>query len=583
MDISSLNGTVGLVKDLFDAKVPTSASVNFKDRKPEFVFNGIKQPFMRTTPEAVGISSRHIINFLSELKNDKTLRMHNVIILRNGKIICEATFGNSDLHIWKMTFSACKSIVSLAIGMLIDDGKLTLSDKLLDIFPEYNSAVLKIKLRDITVENLLNMTSCLAFNEFACMVTNDWEKAFLKSAIVGKSGEDFNYNSLNTYMLAAVVKKITGSTVTEFLTPRLFKPLGIDNFYWEKAPSGVEKGGWGLYMLPEDFAKIGQLVMQNGVWNDERIVSQDWVRNATSKQVSTPENCGDFNYGYQFWVGRSDDKFLLNGMMGQNVLGYRENGVLIITNAGNDEMFQQSNYFRIAQKYFGQEFEPYLSNNDADYEELCNFIAGLKHKGREKPGFFARLFSSKVRPDILYFCENLNGRVFTTVDKNAASVGFLPLMLQAIQNNYTKGFKSISFNMNRNDLYMNYAEEGLSLTVPLGTSGFIKSKINYNGENYIISSNAILSSDEDENKVIIISVDFLETFSSRKIKVYFKEDKIILKQIEIPGADFITAGINSAKNNFTGSKFLANAISKIEDDYIKYKCNSVFAPEIKLK
>ena len=137
--------------------------------------------------------------------------------------------------------------------------------------------------------------------------------------------------------------------------------------------------------------------------------------------------------------------------------------------------------------------------------------------------------------------------------------------------------------MNRNDLYMNYAEEGLSLTVPLGTSGFIKSKINYNGENYIISSNAILSSDEDENKVIIISVDFLETFSSRKIKVYFKEDKIILKQIEIPGADFITAGINSAKNNFTGSKFLANAISKIEDDYIKYKCNSVFAPEIELK
>ena len=583
MDISSLNGTVGLVKDLFDAKVPTSAAVNFKDRKPEFIFNGIEQPFPRATPEDEGISSRHIRDFLSELKNDKTLRMHNVIVLRHGKIICEATFGNSDLHIWKMTFSACKSIVSLAIGMLIDAGKLNLKDKLLDIFPEYNSAVLKLKLRDITVENLLNMTSCLTFNEFACMVTNDWEKAFLKSAIVGKSGEDFNYNSLNTYMLAAVVKKITGLTLTEFLTPRLFNPLGISNFHWEKGPNGIEKGGWGLYMLPEDFAKIGQLVMQNGVWNGERIVSEEWVRKATSKQVTTPENCGDFNYGYQFWVGRSTDKFLLNGMMGQNILGYRENSVLIITNAGNDEMFQQSNYFSIAEKYFGRKFDDRLERCDVDYEALCDTVEELKYKGKQKSGFFARLFTAKVRPDILYFCEDLNGKLFTTESKNAASVGFLPLMLQAIQNNYTKGFISISFNVNRNDLFMNYAEEGLSLTIPLGTTGYIKSKIDYNGENYIISANATLSHDEDENKVIIISVDFLETFASRKIKIYFKDDKVILKQIEFPGADFITEGINSAKNNFTGSKILGNAISKIEDDYIKYKCNCVFAPEIELK
>lgn len=583
MDITSINSTVGLVKDLFNAKVPTSAAVNFKEKKPEFVYTKTEQPFMRVTPESQGIPSRCVNDFLLELKNDKTLRMQNVIILRNGKIICEATFGNSDMHIWKMTFSACKSIVSLAIGMLIDERKIILNNKLLDIFPEYNNAVLKLKLRDITVENLLNMTSCLTFNEFACMVTNDWEKAFLKSAIVGKSGTDFNYNSLNTYMLAAIVKKITGQTLTEFLTPRLFKPLGISNFYWEKGPSGVEKGGWGLYMLPEDFAKIGQLVMQNGVWNGKRIISEEWINTATSKQIVTPETCGDFNYGYQFWVGRNTNKFLLNGMMGQNVLGYRDNSVLIITNASNDEMFQQSNYFTIAEKYFAKKFEEVLKPDYTEYEALKRTIEDLKYKNKTKTGFLAHIFKLKNRPDILDFCENLDGKIFITDDKKSASVGFLPLMLQAIQNNYTKGFKSISFNVSNEKLYLNYAEEDITLTVPLGVDDYINSKIDYNGENYIISAKADLSSDEDKNKVIIISVDFLETFTSRKFKIYFKDNKIILKQIEFPGADFISEGINSAKNNFVGSKIVGNAISKIEDDYIKYKCNGVFSPEIELK
>ncbi|MBQ3562411.1 MAG: serine hydrolase, partial [Clostridia bacterium] len=375
---------ITMFKNLFDADSVMVPLISLKDHKPQFKEGRVTAPLERSTPEAQGVGSDVILNYLKELKEEKSINMHNILILRNGKIISETAFGNSDLSVWKMTFSACKSVVSLAIGMLVDEGKLDINAPICDFFPEYANPVYKIKLHDITVKTLLTMTTGSSFNEFLCMSTNAWEQAFFKSAFSLKPGSTFNYNSLNTYMLSAIIKKVSGQTLTEYLKPRLFEPLEITNYYFEKSNSDTEKGGWGLYIIPEDFAKIGQLVLNKGLWNAKRIISEEWLNEATSIQIATPKQFGKYDYGYHFWSGRQTNSFLFNGMFGQNILGYKDSGILIVTNAGNDELFQQSKFFEITDKYFSGKFQKALPKNNVAYHSLIKFSAHLSNGNVKK-------------------------------------------------------------------------------------------------------------------------------------------------------------------------------------------------------
>ena len=183
--------------------------------------------------------------------------------------------------------------------MLIDEGKLSLNDKIVDIFADRLNKLNKFTHRNITVRHLLTMTSGIVFNVAGSVTENNWVKCFFESFLVSEPGKHFNYNSMNTYMLSAIVKTVSGHGLCEYLRPRLFEPLGIRNFYWEKCPMGIEKGGWGMYILPEDMLKIGQLLLNGGVWNGKRLISQEWIDAATSAQAAAPKSIGDFNYGYQ--------------------------------------------------------------------------------------------------------------------------------------------------------------------------------------------------------------------------------------------------------------------------------------------
>ena len=354
MNLSTASRTFQLLSRILDSRTPTEPFLPPAGEKRPLPLRDPQQPLPRATPESQGVSSRHIQRFLEELDRGRDLYPQDVLVLRNGRVLCAAAWGAQDLRAVKYTFSACKSVVSLAVGLLIDDGNLSVTEQVADIFD--GEGGLKRRLRGMTVEDLLTMRSGALFTEAEALTETDWVRRFLSSTLKGEPGTEFAYNSLNTYMLSVIVRRRSGMDLTDLLQQRLFKPMGITDVLWERCPMGVEKGGWGLYIRAEDLAKLGQLVMDGGLWRGERLLSRSYLRAALTPRAVPPASTGDFNYGYQIWVGRSENTFLFNGMLGQNVLGFSDSGILVVTHAGADTDFQESRYFEIASRYFGGQF-----------------------------------------------------------------------------------------------------------------------------------------------------------------------------------------------------------------------------------
>ena len=227
MGLGTLNKTISLLTRLIDDKTTTEPILEFSPQKPSLPKAPVSSPLPRTSPESVGISSAYIAEFLTALELDKSLNMHTVTILRHGKVICEAGFGAYNTQYFSSTFSECKSITSLAIGILIGDGKLRLDEKVIDMFPDDDSAMAKLKYKNLTVEDLLTMRSGATFAEAGSMADSSWIKAFFSSSVKGDIGETFNYNSLNTYILSAIVKQKSGKNLLAFMRERLFDEMDI--------------------------------------------------------------------------------------------------------------------------------------------------------------------------------------------------------------------------------------------------------------------------------------------------------------------------------------------------------------------
>ncbi|MEG1743360.1 MAG: serine hydrolase, partial [Clostridia bacterium] len=201
----SLNSSISFVNRVFDLRCSTVPMINMQIGKPSFIPQPCFAPLECATPESQGVPSSLLADFLRDLKNDDQLSMHLLTFCKNGKIICRVSFGEQNILLPKYTFSAAKSVVSLAIGMLIDDGILSLDEKLVEIFQDETDLISRIKLKDVTIKSLLTMTSCVAFAELSSMTQTNWVKAFLSSSVKGDVNKSFNYNSLNTYMLSAIV------------------------------------------------------------------------------------------------------------------------------------------------------------------------------------------------------------------------------------------------------------------------------------------------------------------------------------------------------------------------------------------
>ena len=246
--------------------------------------------------------------------------VHSFMLLRHGQVVAEgwwAPFTADDPH---QLYSLSKSFASTAVGLAIAEGKLTVDDLVLSFFPEDAPTDVNPNLKSMRVRDLLSMSTghdASDLGTFSFQSEQKLTREFLALPVKHRPGTHFLYNTPATYMCSAIVQKVTGEKIVNYLQPRLFEPLGIEPPFWSECPQGISHGGYGLSLRTEDIARFGQLYLQQGQWNGRQLLTGDWVRAATSKQTangSDPNNDWNQGYGYQFWrcrhnVYRGDGAF----------------------------------------------------------------------------------------------------------------------------------------------------------------------------------------------------------------------------------------------------------------------------------
>ena len=554
--------------------------VDYFPQKPDFPFDAVyEQAFVRATPESQGISSDLFAALLRELDASKDTEMHHFMALRHGKVICECNFAPYPKGMWHITHSMCKSITGMAIGMLIEEEKLKLDENIYDIFPDHINAFSKIFRPVITVENLLTMTSGVTFNESGIVSGNDWLGSFLNASVNGKPGTEFQYNSLNTYVLSAIVTKRTGETLTEYLTPRLFGPLGITKYYWETCPKGITKGGWGLFLCAEDMAKLGQLYLQRGKWNGQQLVSEYWIEISTARHLKTQNDT--YGYGYQLWMEQRPGSFEYNGMLGQNVIIYPDMDMVLVTNAGNKEMFQDCIMLNIIRKYFPVNYHPadVLPENPLSYsllKRLCgelengennnrstslrgrwkrNVVSRRKHSDKK---YSYRISAAVDRPsDHHSFMRAVSGRTYVMEQQN---IGIAPLFVQVFHNNMTDGISEISFTYDAGNFCVSFTEGEVIHKLPVGFGKAADGCVDLHGEHYLVATLGEFARDENDIPVLKLEITFIEECVKRKVHIFFHEDKgIEIRWNETPGKKMSLAGLSSITEELSGN-FLYNSL-----------------------
>lgn len=516
-----------------------------------------KQYFRRTSPEKKGVSSGRLLAMLRELERDRGSNIHSLMCIKGGEVICECSHPGYEVNTWHLSHSMSKTVTGMAVGMLVDDGKLSVDTLLCDIFPDVQYK--DPEFAKITVKHLLTMTTGVKFSEAGSITESKWTEAFFSSSCAFKPGTDFAYNSMNSYILARIVVKIAGKSMTEFLDERLFGPLGITNRFWEISAEGIEKGGWGLYLSAESWAKLGYMMLSGGVFEGRRILSERWVNESHVRHAKTPETIGRFDYGYQMWTSMDGSDYLFNGMLGQNVWVCPDNDLAVVILSGNNELFQNSTARSIIEKYLSVDLSNDLSEScfsgdlmDLRYAEKHFFES--RHWIRPyvpKRGFGYRL-GLRSQPSYPEEWNGLLGRY--NFSKN--NVGMVPLVVRAMQNNLRSSLDGVEFLKDGDSMFFVYTEGGVSYRLEIGFSGFKESVIDLRGEKYLVRVMGEAMEDEDRNMLYKLELIFPELPNTRMIKFSFTdEDKLLMRMSEMPNERI--AGVFLKELNGTNPKMSA--------------------------
>lgn len=277
----------------------------------------------RSTPEEQGVPSAALTALFDSLLAIPRTDIHSVMVLRHGQVIAEmwpAPFAAEYRH---TMYSCSKTFVSAAVGLAIDDNRLRLTDRVGAFFPEQMPDTVSPELAAMTVRDLLTMTSGITPDWWMRSHSSDWIRTWLAKP-VAQPGTKYQYDSLCSYLLAAIVQRATGMTLLEYLKLKLFNPMHITEVAWEESPEGFNTGGWGLHIQTESLAKFGQLLLDRGVWEGEQLLPASWVEEMMKEQVPGT------GYGYQMVIGELPGSAYAAGVLGQYILVYPEQDVVVV-------------------------------------------------------------------------------------------------------------------------------------------------------------------------------------------------------------------------------------------------------------
>jgi CubicO group peptidase (beta-lactamase class C family) len=341
---------------------------------------GAESSLPRSTPEAEGVSSKAVAEYI-EAADKQINTMHSVMVVRHGKVIAEAWWKPEAADKPHVLASLSKSFTSTAVGLAIEEGKLHLDDPILKFFPDDAPRDASDNLKAATVKDLLTMSGGHE-TEPKRDADGPTVKAFLAHPFEHKPGTHFQYNTMGTYTLSAIVTKVTGQTVLDYLKPRLFEPLGIESPRWDKSSEGYSLGGYGLFLKTEDIAKFGQLYLQKGKWNGKQLVPEKWVEMATTKQVDNDKEShakmgGDWTqgYGFQFWRC-THNAFRGDGAAGQFCVVIPDKDVVITITANTGDMQKELNV--VWEKLYSAFGDKALPEDAAGIEKLKQAESNLE-------------------------------------------------------------------------------------------------------------------------------------------------------------------------------------------------------------
>lgn len=461
-------------------------------------------------PEEVGVDSKVITAFLNEI-NEKGLGLQSFTVVCHDKVCAQGFFKPYNADTPHVLYSMSKSVTSTAIGFAVSEGLISLNDRVAEFFPEYPMSKRPFN-RMLTIRMLLTMHSDKLITVLDEKGQKDWIANFMGATFILPPNTKFNYISENTFMLSAIISRVTGMSVVDYLYPRIFEPLGIEKPFWEMDGAGNNAGGWGLYMKSEDLAKFFLPYIHNGKWIDgTQIVPEIWVKEATRKQVNSVRDGYIDNmegYGYQFWRNPIANSSRADGLFGQRCFLFPDYDALVVLNCGEAEDYK---VMKVFWKYFPQCFgyEALLENKQA-YDEMLETIEGCHVE--ELPATERNIETE----------QKISGRLIKC--KTSEFVSVVTISITQMLYNKPGEINEMKFTFEDDRLLFYWKEKEYENTIEVGLNGeYGVSEITLGDLNYHTYSKAAWQ----EDGTLKLWIRPIETAHVRKFTFEFRDNDVV--------------------------------------------------------
>lgn len=572
---------------------------NFQDDEvvdcPKLCFSEIRDitevPLTMKDTFELGVSAAELSKMLRKLVTTRSCCLDGLGIAKGENRICSGYQPPYSMENPHITNSTCKTITAIAVMFAVSEGLLGIEDTVLSFYPEYDTMLTSKYVKQMTIEHLLTMTSGTKCTEITAVVEEDWVKAFLLTDCQSEPGTQFIYNSMNTYMLSAILTKITEMSLLEYLRPRLFEPLGINNVSWELCPKGIERGGWGLHLSIDGMLKIGLFLANDGKYNGRQLIDSSYIRKMKEVKVEQDTDALSTGYGYQLWH-LPDGFYMLSGMYGQHVMIDDSHKLVIATNAHNDKMFPDSQFTRIILSYMNSEslYQPEVKRKEKalykkftqEFQAFCNGWK-LPKATKELPfALYCKNQEKQIAEEISKLqeiCSGFNGK---RLHIDQATFKLFPYMMRGMYQFPPFAVTDIAFKTSEQSMEMCFVKErtrkerrdsrnnrnkqdnsdrksnrenGLQerLVVKAGFVKYCNQTITIGPNRIQLAAKIYFSMDEDDNEVIQLHMVFPAAGFSRKIKFFLLEDKISIECMEYPDMKAIVEQVVYGETTLAGN------------------------------
>lgn len=525
---------------------------------PELKFHEIEDveeiPLEQEDTGALGLNSKRLSQMLRQLTYDHMCALDGIAVAKDEKLVFAGYRPPYSAEIRHITNSTCKTVTAIGIMFAISEGRLHEDDLVASFFPEYENVLTPKYVKEMTIQDLLTMRSGSKCSEFSAMVETNWVQAFLMTECSEEPGTRFVYNSMDTYMLSAILIRVTGESLMDYLKPRFFEPLGINHIKWELCPEGYERGGWGLYISLEGMLKIGIFLANDGAYLGRQLIDPSYIRKMKDTKIVQDTDKLATGYAYQLWH-LPKGLYMLSGMYGQHVIIDEKHKLIIATNAHSDKLFPDSKLVRTILDCMTDEelYRPEsVTKEGAAYRRLLQdfelFHEGfLPRKPENKMPYMAyyknqQLKRAKEKARLRELMSQFDGR---RLHIDQATIKLFPYMLQGMYQCPPYIVTDIAFRLQDNSVKICFYKERTrkerrenskreQLILTAGLNEYHTQTLPVAQQDMEVAIKAYPAMDEDGNDVVKFDMVFPSAGFSRLLKFFFYGDRIGIECMEYP-------------------------------------------------